>query len=213
MTSTLLVLSCRKIWTYDLNAIVRQSRTVHHVGRACEYAQSHLSSKVFPYLSLAVIFSISYCTLLEGQTPHNAASAQRSLISGSLYFCATLHISVIALSSKCEPLLYHEVLTVEQPPSEDIDPADMSQQTEYPVDLSVLTSRQHLVIRVTTTILVLAFLSYGLRLYAKRITAAHIWWDDYLIGIGLSFATIPCICNYVGNEILCSMATAPISLL
>ena len=88
---------------------------------------------------------------------------------------------------------------MEQPPLEDIVTIDMSQQTEYPVDLSVLTFRQQVIIRVTTTILVLAMLSYGLRLYAKRITAAHIWWDDYLIGIGLSFATIPCICNYVGT--------------
>ena len=75
----------------------------------------------------------------------------------------------------------------------------MSQQVEYPADLSNLTFRQHVVIGVTTTILVLAILSYGLRLYAKRITAAHVWWDDYLIGVGLSFAVIPCICNYVGT--------------
>ena len=157
-------------------------------------------SEDLSHLSFAVIFSIPYCTLLEGQTPHNAVSAQRSLSSRSLYLShVTLHFSVIAPSSKCKPLTHHEVRTVEQPPSEDIDAGDMSQQTEYPVDLSVLTSRQHLVIRVTTTILVLAFLSYGLRLYAKRITAAHIWWDDYLIGLGLSFATIPCICNYVGT--------------
>lgn len=157
-------------------------------------------SEELSHLSLAVIFAIPYCTLLEGQIPHNAVSAQQCLTSGSLYLsCATLHFSVTAPSSKCKPLPQHEVLNVEQPPSEDIDAADMSLQTEYPADLSVLTSRQDLVIRVTTTILVLAFLSYGLRLYAKRITAAHIWWDDYLIGIGLSFATIPCICNYVGT--------------
>ena len=69
---------------------------------------------------------------------------------------------------------------------------------EYPLDLSHLTYRQHLIIGVTTTILLLAILSYGLRLYAKRITAANVWWDDYVIGIGLLFAIIPCVSNYVG---------------
>ena len=112
---------------------------------------------------------------------------------------AALHFFMLAPSSKCKPLPHHEALDVKQPPAEDIVAIVMSQQDEYPVDLSVLTFRQHVIIRVTTTILVLALLSYGLRLYAKRITAAHIWWDDYLIGIGLLFATIPCICNYVGT--------------
>ena len=74
----------------------------------------------------------------------------------------------------------------------------MSQQIENPVDLGPLTQRQHMIIGVTTTILLLAIISYGLRLYAKRITAATVWWDDYTIGVGLAFAIIPCICNYVG---------------
>ena len=74
----------------------------------------------------------------------------------------------------------------------------MSQPIENPLPLGHLTERQHLIIGVTTTILLLAIISYGLRLYAKRITAATVWWDDYAIGIGLAFAVIPCICNYVG---------------
>ena len=75
---------------------------------------------------------------------------------------------------------------------------NMSQQIENPLNRGYLTERQQLIIGVTTTILLLALISYGLRLYAKRITAATVWWDDYAIGVGLAFAIIPCICNYVG---------------
>ncbi len=59
-----------------------------------------------------------------------------------------------------------------------------------PVDYSNLNLgdfnyRQRLVLGVTITILMLAIISYALRLYAKRITAASVWWDDYMIGVGL----------------------------
>ena len=42
-----------------------------------------------------------------------------------------------------------------------------------------------LIIGVTTVVLILAVFSYGLRLYARRISGARIWLDDYTIGIGL----------------------------
>lgn len=48
-----------------------------------------------------------------------------------------------------------------------------------------LTYRQHLILGVSITTMGLAMISYALRLYAKRITAAKVWWDDYVIGIGL----------------------------
>lgn len=60
----------------------------------------------------------------------------------------------------------------------------------YPLDLHHMTYRQHLILGVTTTILILAILSYALRLYAKRITAANVWWDDYTIGVGLVCANV-----------------------
>ena len=42
-----------------------------------------------------------------------------------------------------------------------------------------------LIIGVTTVILILAVVSYALRLYARRVSGARIWWDDCTIGIGL----------------------------
>ena len=48
-----------------------------------------------------------------------------------------------------------------------------------------LTYNQQLIISVTTVVLVLAFLSYGLRLYARRIAGAKVWWDDHMIAGGL----------------------------
>lgn len=48
-----------------------------------------------------------------------------------------------------------------------------------------MTTRQHVIVAITTFILTLAIVSYALRLYAKRKTAANVWWDDYMIGVGL----------------------------
>ena len=44
---------------------------------------------------------------------------------------------------------------------------------------------QRLIIGVTTFVLTLAIISYALRLYARRISEARIWFDDITIGIGL----------------------------
>jgi len=54
-----------------------------------------------------------------------------------------------------------------------------------PLDLGHLTYRQQLILGSTTTSLILAIGSYGLRLYVKRKIVARIWWDDYTIGVGL----------------------------
>ena len=82
-----------------------------------------------------------------------------------------------------------------------------------------LTYNQNLIIAITTLVLALSYISYGLRLYARRVSGAKVWWDDYMIGGGLVrdthrsvgdndesqeahdaqlFATIPCVSNYVG---------------
>lgn len=44
---------------------------------------------------------------------------------------------------------------------------------------------RRLIIGVTTVILILAVVSYALRLYARRISGSRIWLDDYAIGVGL----------------------------
>ena len=44
---------------------------------------------------------------------------------------------------------------------------------------------ERLIIGVTTFVLTLAIISYTLRLYARRILEARIWFDDITIGIGL----------------------------
>ena len=85
------------------------------------------------------------------------------------------------------------------PLSETIPSINMEESTEYTPSHTGFFYRERLVVVVTNTILALALISYGLRLYAKRITTAYIWWDDYVMGIGLAFAVIPCICNYLGR--------------
>ena len=48
-----------------------------------------------------------------------------------------------------------------------------------------LTYNQNLIIAITTLVLALAYISYALRLYARRVSGAKVWWDDYMIGGGL----------------------------
>lgn len=44
---------------------------------------------------------------------------------------------------------------------------------------------RRLIISVTAVILITAFVSYFLRLYARHISRARIWLDDIIIGVGL----------------------------
>ena len=44
---------------------------------------------------------------------------------------------------------------------------------------------RHLIIVVTTLIEVLGITSYLLRLLARRFSSTALWWDDYVMGIGL----------------------------
>lgn len=40
---------------------------------------------------------------------------------------------------------------------------------------------QHLILGVTTAVFVLAIISYILRLYARHISGANFWYDDYVM--------------------------------
>ena len=45
--------------------------------------------------------------------------------------------------------------------------------------------RQHVIVGITTTVLVLAITSYILRLVARRVSQVALWYDDWLMGAGL----------------------------
>lgn len=51
--------------------------------------------------------------------------------------------------------------------------------------LDGLSYNQNLIIAITTLVLILAYVSFGLRLYARRVSGAKVWWDDYTIAAGL----------------------------
>lgn len=61
-----------------------------------------------------------------------------------------------------------------------------------------ITYRQHMIIGVTTFTEILGITSYGLRLLSRHLSRSGLWYDDYVMGIGLIFASIPGICNLVG---------------
>lgn len=52
----------------------------------------------------------------------------------------------------------------------------------------------------TTLVLVLAILSYVLRIWARRKSFQRLGWDDYLMGIGLLITLEPAICEYMRME-------------
>ena len=45
--------------------------------------------------------------------------------------------------------------------------------------------RQHLVIGVTTFCEIIGPVSFALRLWARKLSKANLWWDDYVMGLGL----------------------------
>lgn len=47
------------------------------------------------------------------------------------------------------------------------------------------TYRQHLTIGITIFIEILGIASYGLRLLARKVSKTSLWYDDYVMGIGL----------------------------
>ena len=50
---------------------------------------------------------------------------------------------------------------------------------------------RHLIIAVTTLIEVLGITSYALRLLARRFSSTALWWDDYVMGLGLVMIYLP----------------------
>ena len=44
---------------------------------------------------------------------------------------------------------------------------------------------QHLVIAVTTFVEVIGITAYALRLLARRLSRSKLWYDDYVMGLGL----------------------------
>lgn len=48
-----------------------------------------------------------------------------------------------------------------------------------------ITYYQHMIIGVTTFTEVLGITSYGLRLLARHLSRSGLWYDDYVMGIGL----------------------------
>ena len=53
------------------------------------------------------------------------------------------------------------------------------------MDSKEVLYNQHLIIAITTFIEVLGITSYVLRLLARRFSSTALWWDDYVMGIGL----------------------------
>lgn len=66
-----------------------------------------------------------------------------------------------------------------------------------PDNPSDVVYRQVIAVVPTTTILLLAVLTYGLRIVARAQTRQKIWWDDYLMGVGLLLSFEPAICQYL----------------
>lgn len=51
--------------------------------------------------------------------------------------------------------------------------------------INEVSHRQHVIIGITTAVLVLAIISYILRLAARRVSRAGFWYDDWFMGAGL----------------------------
>lgn len=88
------------------------------------------------------------------------------------------------------------------------------------MDSKEVLHNQHLIIAITTLIEVLGITSYVLRLLARRFSNTALWWDDYVMGIGLVmiyppslqachsvscsqmqlFASLPGLCYYAGKS-------------
>ena len=50
---------------------------------------------------------------------------------------------------------------------------------------------RHLIIGITTLIEILGVTAYALRLLARRFSSTALWWDDYIMGIGLVMIYLP----------------------
>ncbi|OIW26036.1 hypothetical protein CONLIGDRAFT_684574 [Coniochaeta ligniaria NRRL 30616] len=68
--------------------------------------------------------------------------------------------------------------------------------TACPPDLDdVVYQKQLFALVPTIIIMVLSIATYGLRLFCRKKTGQKIWWDDYLMGVGLLLSLDPAICE------------------
>ena len=67
-----------------------------------------------------------------------------------------------------------------------------------PDDPNVVRQKQLFALVPTIITMILSISTYGLRLLCRHNTAQKLWWDDYLMGIGLLISLEPSIC-----ELLC----------
>lgn len=58
---------------------------------------------------------------------------------------------------------------------------------------------QELIVGFATALTALATASYGLRIWARHLSATSYWWDDLVMGIALLGAWSIAIINYVGE--------------
>lgn len=65
---------------------------------------------------------------------------------------------------------------------------------------SEVSSRQLFALIPSIIIMVLSILTYGLRLYCRKKTGQKLWWDDFLMGVGMLISLEPSIC-----ELLCKL--------
>ena len=53
------------------------------------------------------------------------------------------------------------------------------------MEARIVSYHQHLVIGVTISVEIIGITAYALRLLARRLSGSNLWYDDYLMGVGL----------------------------
>lgn len=60
------------------------------------------------------------------------------------------------------------------------------------------TYAQRLTTGIVVTCLTLSVLSFGLRIYARKVSAAKLWWDDYWMTIPMVICIAMSTCDFIG---------------
>ncbi|KAB5550011.1 hypothetical protein GE09DRAFT_966015, partial [Coniochaeta sp. 2T2.1] len=75
---------------------------------------------------------------------------------------------------------------------------EIDARASCPPDIpSVIRQKQLFALVPTIIIMILSINTYGLRLFCRRKTGQKLWWDDYLMGIGLLISLEPSICEFL----------------
>ena len=77
------------------------------------------------------------------------------------------------------------------------------------MSINEVSHRQHVIIGITTAVLVLAIISYVLRLAARRMSRAAFWYDDWLMGAGLVRENSHSIIHWFGAQRLIISSSLP----